>query len=94
MNDIEKLVRRACGQFIYAYTVIKFVDNEYFNPCKRLRIILDPTPHPVTESPFADLDVLYRQILSIHPDYGQLLNLLGSILAFRELDLPTLPRQD
>ncbi|KAJ7206201.1 hypothetical protein C8J57DRAFT_1614913, partial [Mycena rebaudengoi] len=57
---LETLVQKSSGYFIYASTVIKFVDDEYFHPAKQLDIIL--VPHHTT-SPFAALDQLYLQIL-------------------------------
>ncbi|KAJ6456314.1 hypothetical protein DFH09DRAFT_962087, partial [Mycena vulgaris] len=57
------LVERSSGYFIYAATVIKFVDNEYSSPAKQLDIVVQNSIHD-SESPFATLDQLYIQILS------------------------------
>jgi hypothetical protein len=64
---LEKLVRNSSGYFVYAATVIKFVDDEYSWPSKQLDIVVQNLiPHD-SESPFATLDQLYLQILSRVP---------------------------
>ena len=67
---IERLVRKSGGYFIYASTVIKFIDEEYFLPTARLDRVLGISNSfiLVSESnPFAELDQLYIQILSSYP---------------------------
>ncbi|KAF8699797.1 hypothetical protein AX14_000864 [Amanita brunnescens Koide BX004] len=59
---INRLVLISSGQFIYASTVVKFVDDGDHNPEKRLNIILGTRRS--TSSPYAQLDQLYIQILS------------------------------
>ncbi|KAF7348936.1 putative nwd2 protein [Mycena venus] len=64
---LEMLVQRSSGYFVYAATVIKFVDDEYFWPSKQLdTVVQNINPHD-SESPFATLDQLYIQILSRVP---------------------------
>ncbi|KAF7348905.1 putative nwd2 protein [Mycena venus] len=61
---LEILVEKSSGYFIYASTVIKFVDDEYSWPSQQLDIITrNLVPHDA-ESPFEALDQLYIQILS------------------------------
>ena len=59
---IDSLVNRASSQFIYASTVIKFIDDRHSQPQKRLDLILG-TMHHGKFSPFAEVDALYTQIL-------------------------------
>ena len=69
-NDaIERIVRKSGGYFIYASTVIRFTDEEYFEPPERLDQVLNHSvSSTVPEStPFAELDKLYIQILSYCP---------------------------
>jgi hypothetical protein len=75
-KTIEYLVTKASGQFIYAVTVLKFVDHEQYRPTDRLDIVLGLTPS--NAYPFAELDALYEKILSIYHD----IPLLRIILAF------------
>ncbi|KAJ7800055.1 hypothetical protein B0H14DRAFT_2387619, partial [Mycena olivaceomarginata] len=63
---LEMLVTKSSGYFIYASTVIKFVDDEYSRPPDQLEIIQNLFPHD-SESPFKSLDQLYLEILSKVP---------------------------
>ncbi|KAJ7020072.1 hypothetical protein C8F04DRAFT_1145424 [Mycena alexandri] len=60
---LDDLVEKSSGYFVYASTVIKFVDDPYFRPTERLEIVqnLKATQY---DAPFAALDQLYIQILS------------------------------
>ncbi|KAJ7642323.1 hypothetical protein DFH06DRAFT_1097587 [Mycena polygramma] len=87
---LEKLVKKSSGYFIYASTVIKFVDDRYSRPTQRLNIICNLAPQD-SQSPFATLDHLYFQILSEVPVHSR--RLLCDILSFiinapRVLDAP------
>ncbi|KAJ7731711.1 hypothetical protein B0H14DRAFT_2409395 [Mycena olivaceomarginata] len=81
---LGKLVQNSSGYFVYAATVIKFVDDEYSWPSKKLDIVLqNPIPHD-SESPFATLDQLYMQILSTVPvqHHPTLCNILCTIIHY------------
>ena len=54
---VNRLVLRSSGQFIYASTVIGFIDDRDHNPERRLGIILGT--HRSTSSPYVQLDQLY-----------------------------------
>ncbi|KAJ6527341.1 hypothetical protein DFH09DRAFT_163552 [Mycena vulgaris] len=58
-NAVNQLVRTSSATFIYATTVIRFVDDEYHHPADRLQSVLDLDPQST-----APLDDLYTQILS------------------------------
>jgi hypothetical protein len=64
---LEKLVQNSSGYFVYAATVIKFVNDEYSWPLKQLDIVMQNLISHDSESPFATLDQLYMQILSRVP---------------------------
>ncbi|KAK7032578.1 hypothetical protein VNI00_012989 [Paramarasmius palmivorus] len=81
-QDISSLGWNACGQFIYAQTVLRFVEDEYYNPCKQLKQILGKCCNAEAGSPFEPLDILYRQILSTCPRREQLLDILGAIMYY------------
>uniref|UniRef100_A0A0W0FTG2 Putative nwd2 protein n=1 Tax=Moniliophthora roreri TaxID=221103 RepID=A0A0W0FTG2_MONRR len=87
---IDKLIHKASGQFVYAKTVVKFVDNEYFNPCKQLEHILHPKIdlNPESSLPFHDLDVLYHQILSSNPRCSELRDVMQAIFSAALFDVP------
>ncbi|KAJ7203566.1 hypothetical protein GGX14DRAFT_369457 [Mycena pura] len=78
---VDQLVRKSSGYFIYASTVIKFIDDKDFRPTDRLDIIMRPAEANV-ESPFEALDQLYTQILSNVPARPQLLQILSAIVEF------------
>jgi len=84
-GDLRELVWRASGQFIYAATVIKFVDSDmdFRTPEEKLKIILNHDP--MQGSAFSELDRLYTQILSQYPDSKVLVHILGVILVLEYL---------
>ncbi|KAJ7918038.1 hypothetical protein B0H13DRAFT_2269318 [Mycena leptocephala] len=79
-DTIKNLTYNSSGYFIYASTIIKFVDDKNFRPTERLEIITGIT-EPLSELPFASLDQLYIQILSQVAARPQLLRILTVIAA-------------
>ncbi|KAJ7817410.1 hypothetical protein B0H13DRAFT_1662717 [Mycena leptocephala] len=79
---VEDLVKRSSGYFIYASTVIKFVDDKRFRPVDRLNVILG-LKNSASGSPFETLDQLYHQILACVPvDFlPQLLGIMQILVA-------------
>ncbi|KAL0059244.1 hypothetical protein AAF712_014022 [Marasmius tenuissimus] len=89
-EDLEALVARSCGQFIYAMTVIKFIKLANNHPIKQLRIILDNTPGPRPgTSPYHELDALYHVILITNPDREQVMDILAAIIVLEGYLKPT-----
>ncbi|RXW15964.1 hypothetical protein EST38_g9891 [Candolleomyces aberdarensis] len=70
LGTIQTLVKNASGQFIYAATVIRFVDSGHREPPKALlEAILEMEPTRKTASnPLEQLDTLYAHILESSPD--------------------------
>ncbi|KAF9267073.1 hypothetical protein L218DRAFT_941668 [Marasmius fiardii PR-910] len=62
---IAELLDRATGQFIYATTVIKYINYGKLplTPMKWLDVILQAKRMANSSSPYPDLDLLYSQIL-------------------------------
>ena len=79
-QSLEKLVRKSSGQFIYAATVVRFVQSIQHRPTRRLEIILGIHP-PGNKSPFAELDALYHHILHSVDDIQATLSVLSLYLA-------------
>ncbi|KAF7377482.1 NACHT domain-containing protein [Mycena sanguinolenta] len=77
---VDSLVQKSSGYFIYASTVIKFIDDEDFRPTERLKVIVG-TKDTDDESPYAALDLLYTQILSRIPARQQLLRIMTVLTA-------------
>jgi len=85
MDVIDALVKKSDGYFIYASTVIKFVDEENESPEDRLDQVLNTSNSAVPPSespPFAELDKLYLQILSSCQTSKAKLPILKRILGF------------
>ncbi|KAF4617852.1 hypothetical protein D9613_006411 [Agrocybe pediades] len=73
---IESLVWKASGQFIYAATVIRYVESTRHRPDHRLDIVLNLRPvHG--DHPFAELDSLYAMILKSALDIERVLDVLS-----------------
>ncbi|KAF8178713.1 hypothetical protein BJ912DRAFT_1146197 [Pholiota molesta] len=77
-EDIDYLVRKASGQFIYASTVMKYIDSPRRNPTKQLQIIRG-LADPGKDTPFAQLDSLYDLILSSVEDITRVLEILALV---------------
>jgi len=90
-NDIVRLLaQKSDGYFIYASTLIKYIDDE-FSPCtKRLEDVLQATGP--TSTVFAELDKLYTQILSTCPNIQLLSRVLGCLIILPTYDLAQSPR--
>ncbi|KAJ2915168.1 hypothetical protein MD484_g5248, partial [Candolleomyces efflorescens] len=69
-GTIEKLVRNASGQFIYAATIIRVLDHMHHrDPPKALLDTILKVKAPTTDSnPLEQLDALYTDILESSPD--------------------------
>ena len=63
-EQIETLVRKASGQFLYASLAVRFVSSASDSPIRQLDIVLGLRPPINHDLPFAELDTLYTFILS------------------------------
>ena len=81
-EDIKTLVYKSSGQFIYASTVVKFVSSRRHRPDHRLEIILDLRPKG-KDLPFAELDALYRYVLSSIEDTATTVHIIATALTLR-----------
>ncbi|KAJ7678029.1 hypothetical protein DFH06DRAFT_975449 [Mycena polygramma] len=79
---LEKLTDKSSGYFVYAATVVRFIDDRDFRPTERLDMIMG-IQTTESETPFAALDELYIQILSAVPasKHPRLLEILAVIAA-------------
>jgi len=85
--DLRTLVFRSSGQFIYAATVLKFVDDRRYRPTDRLNAILGTSPAQNSSTAFADLDALYAQILSSSSNTPETFRILGALMVIHMEDL-------
>ena len=61
-SHIETVVKKSSGQFIYAATVMRYVDEGHHGHEKRFSTVLGLQSSNNTDVPFATLDELYLQI--------------------------------
>jgi hypothetical protein len=74
-QDIRRLVEKSSGQFIFASTVAKYVNSHRHWPPDRLGFIFGQS-EPGEETPFSELDRLYRFILLSVADIKKVKDLL------------------
>ncbi|RDB16278.1 hypothetical protein Hypma_003063 [Hypsizygus marmoreus] len=89
---IQLLAERSGGYFIYASTLLKFIDEEYFSPIDRLDEVLNTSLSGSIA--FAELDKLYQKILSTSKNTSLLVRILGYLFLCNSqdrlhTDLPT-----
>ncbi|KAJ6491980.1 hypothetical protein C8R45DRAFT_190209 [Mycena sanguinolenta] len=72
---VQKLVQKSSGYFIYASTVIKFIDDKSHRPTHRLALVLDRNGMG-SGSAFDALDQLYMTILSSAPRQSEFMPIL------------------
>jgi len=61
-EDITALVKKSSGLFIFAATVARFVESEYYDPGERLRLIVSKIDDTSYEGA-SGIDSLYSQVL-------------------------------
>ena len=81
-EDIDTLVNKSSGQFIYASTVVKFISSPRHGPDHRLEIVLDLRPKG-KDLPFAELDSLYRYVLSSVEETPKTIQIVATALILR-----------
>ncbi|KIM44199.1 hypothetical protein M413DRAFT_433570 [Hebeloma cylindrosporum] len=84
-DQIETLVCKASGQFIYASLAVRFINSTCDLPTRQLDIVLELRPPINHNLPFAELDALYHFILSCATNVRLLSRILGVHLAFTTL---------
>ena len=77
---ISSLVQKSSGQFIYASTVIKYVDSPQHRPVERLDAVLRISNSVGDRTPFAELDCLYRHVFASVHNIKTVLRILGALL--------------
>ncbi|KAJ7926187.1 hypothetical protein B0H13DRAFT_2653923 [Mycena leptocephala] len=86
-HSIEHLVAKSSAIFVYATTVIRFIDDEYSHPIDKLEALLRLDPAST-----APLDDLYAEILSVMSQDTRALRILhtvwqGKCMAPEEIDM-------
>jgi len=82
------LIQKSSGQFIHPATIIRYISSPRHNPTRRLHVILKLQPLS-GESPFAQLDALYRYILLSCENAELALRIIGMcLLSTQEIHVP------
>ncbi|KAF9537636.1 hypothetical protein CPC08DRAFT_534823 [Agrocybe pediades] len=84
---VYDLVEKASGQFIYAATVVGYVESPRHRPDERLNAIFQLRP-PFKDLPFTELDTLYRLIISRAEDLPTVLDILAFPALYRQFSKP------
>ncbi|PPQ84635.1 hypothetical protein CVT25_015555 [Psilocybe cyanescens] len=79
-DSLDTLVQKSSGQFIYASTVVKYVASPRHRPTHRLEVVLGIQHPKAGDSPFAELDALYRHILMGVEDVDLILQIIGFVV--------------
>ncbi|KAF7364216.1 hypothetical protein MSAN_01081200 [Mycena sanguinolenta] len=82
LHILQELVYKSSGHFIYASTIIKFIDDKNYRPTQRLAMVQD-LESTGSESAFEALDQLYMTILSSAARQSELLPILCAIVKFK-----------
>ncbi|KAF8957130.1 hypothetical protein BDZ97DRAFT_1670457 [Flammula alnicola] len=88
--DIEKLVEKSSGQFIYAATVSKYIKSGDNHPVKCLKIIIGLIKDAESR-PYAELDALYTYIFAQTKKPDTVSHILCILLMSSTVKLFTLP---
>jgi hypothetical protein len=93
-NDvIDFLVKKSSGQFIFAATVVRFIDVDRRQPTAQLQLILDICGSVDScrfkEKPFALLDEIYSRILNSSENTEEVISTLGVIFYLDRFRSPT-----
>ncbi|KAF4621685.1 hypothetical protein D9613_012814 [Agrocybe pediades] len=73
---VDDLIEKSSGQFIYAATVVRYLESPRHRPDQRLHVIFGLRP-PFKDLPFTELDALYRLIISKAEDLSTVLDILA-----------------
>jgi len=76
-SDLNTLIRKSAGHFIYAATAMKYIDSPIHNPHDRLKDLLGFSSTKPGASPYAELDILYHNLLSSIDNSAALREILG-----------------
>ncbi|KAF4611807.1 hypothetical protein D9613_004610 [Agrocybe pediades] len=78
---VDTLVSKSSGQFIYAATVVKYIESPKHKPHHRLDAVFQLRP-AFKDLPFKELDALYRHIISQADSLHAVLDIFGFIVLY------------
>ncbi|KJA14778.1 hypothetical protein HYPSUDRAFT_208407 [Hypholoma sublateritium FD-334 SS-4] len=81
-NIMDTLVHNSSGQFIYAATIIRYIESPRHSPIEHLATVLRAQLSPEQpDTPFALLDALYHQIFGAVADLTAVLDIFRVMLS-------------
>lgn len=81
VSEVEDIVVKSSGQFIYASVVISYVSSPRTNPAHRLEVVRGiRLQDALSQNPFAHLDALYQYIFSQVEALDRVLDILAFLL--------------
>ncbi len=81
MVDVDTLVSNASGQFIYATTVIRYIESPRHNPIAHLAaVVKSRSSDKQPDVPFTQLDLLYHEIFGAVVNREQVLRVLQVLM--------------
>jgi len=84
---ITTILYRSSNHFIYAATVMKYIEAEHTDPRTRLDDILSLTSTSSAQNPYADLDAVFQQVLvNVRTDRELVLTILRLSLASQTVE--------
>ncbi|KAJ6509765.1 hypothetical protein DFH09DRAFT_848204, partial [Mycena vulgaris] len=95
LEVLDGLVAKSSGYFIYAATIIRFVDDRDFRLTRRLAAAIQDLPTESGNTPFHALDELYLQILHDVPFQDHIVDILcvvvhGPVLGLSRVNIERL----
>ncbi|KAF5318691.1 hypothetical protein D9619_010658 [Psilocybe cf. subviscida] len=85
-SNIDSIVTKSSGQFIYAATVMRFIADSPENPKLSLDQLQSAKPSSTASSFFSQIDAVYAHILSRAADQQALKDILHVALVLRRID--------
>lgn len=85
VENVDDIVNKSSGQFIYAATVMRFLSDSSASPTLSLERVLS-LAKIATKSPFAHLDAIYTYILSQVDDQEALKDIMRAQLLIHEFN--------
>ncbi|KAF9221163.1 WD40 repeat-like protein [Gyrodon lividus] len=79
-EDIQTIVQKSAGLFIFATTVVGFVGDKHSSPASRLQSVLQGGASAASSSVYSDLDTLYFDALRTIPDAYRTRLVLGFVV--------------
>ena len=89
--NVDQIVYKSSGQFVFAATVIRYVESDRHRPHQRLEAALGLRP-AFKDLPFAELDALYTHILMVTEQPSLAVDILAFPIMYGRMPLRDIER--